>query len=155
MSLEGELCLKNGCGGMVMRKNKTIVLVISITIVLILGGIFAFKGCSKIIQKDKFVGVWYDEDGLKYLEIMKNGKTYKCQMYFTMTKSKGEKAALYEDGFIEEGYLIFKKSSRLDYGFEYKNTNEILMLTFFKPKSEAKPSECEKETDEVLTRGKK
>lgn len=139
---------------MVMRKNKIIVLVISITIVLVLGGIFAFKGCSKVIQKDKFVGVWYDDEGIKDAVIMRKDGKYSWQTYSEFD-GKIEKGVLYENGYVKEGYLVFKKSARLDYGFEYKNANEILMLSFYKPKSDAKPSECEKQTDGVLTRGKK
>lgn len=125
-----------------------------ILIIILIGIIFlCFSYCSKPVLTDKYIGVWYDTDGIKDSEIIKDGTKYKWQTYYTLTDKKGEKAKLYKNGYIDDGYLLFEEDSRF-YGFEYNNENEIYKIILWKPEPDSLPSECEKEIKDKLVRGK-
>lgn len=122
-------------------KNKIIVLTI-LLLVVIMGVIVIISGIEK---EDVFLGIWKTKGvGVQQkIEIYKIGKNYNCQYISTAT---GEKMALYKDGYITNGYLVFDNEDRY-YGLEIKNNDELLSYTFLKPDYKSKIEDCKKEVN--------
>jgi hypothetical protein len=131
-----------------IKKNKKLILFLVLAIISIL---VVLSRCSKD-EKDKFVGTWY-RDGFKDAVITEKDGKYTYQTY-SESDGKVEKGALYKDGYIEEGYLIYDYRYNTCNAFEYKNDNEIMRVTFFRTKHNMKLSEAEKEEDWTLKRSK-
>lgn len=131
-----------------LTKNRLIILIL--VVVFGVGLIYSLSYCSKSEEKDKFIGIWYDERGNNKTEIVKvDSKNYNYQTY----SAKNKKGMLYKNGFIsEEGYLLFDINNKF-YGFEYKNKNEIMRITLYKPDVSSKPVDCEKKENWLLIRG--
>jgi hypothetical protein len=136
-----------------MRKNKVIIIIGSVLLaILIIVILLMFVKCNN--NEDKFIGKWYNEDGILESEISKNSERYIWQTYYTINKSKGDKGKKYSNGVIKNGYLVFELLDKY-YGFEYVNKDEILKITLFKENSSSNLDDTKKVIDEKLTRKKK
>lgn len=134
----------------IITRNKALFLILILVIISIPVILY---NCSKD-KRDRFVGTW-NRNGVKAAVITKKDGKYEYQTYSSIDKNK--KAALYKNGYVKEGYLLFQFNDKRYYAFEYKNDNEIVRLDLYRPDIEEGKliSEARKEILWTLKRSSK